>query len=103
LGPGRRESPRAGGWQRASARVAPQNSLAIAFAPDSQSLAVCGELDATITVLDTSTGRRHWKADLGHGPATSLAYSPDGKTIVTSLDGTLSFLDSATGKPHHAH
>ena len=35
---------RAGGRQRARVRVAPQDSLAIAFAPDSQSLAVCGEL-----------------------------------------------------------
>jgi RNA polymerase sigma factor (sigma-70 family) len=94
---------RAGVRIRARTRVASQGSLAIAFAPDSQSLSACGELDATITVLDTLTGRQHWKADLGHGPTTGLAYSPDGKTIIASHDGALSFLDSATGEPHRAH
>ena len=52
---------RARGRQRARARVATEGSLAIAFAPDSQSLAVCGELDRSIAVLDTSTGRRAGK------------------------------------------
>jgi WD40 repeat protein len=94
---------RAGGVQRARARVAPQGLLAIAFAPDSQSLAVCGELDGTIGVLDTLTGHPHWTANLGHGATTSLAYSPDGKTLVASHGGALSFLDAATGDPHHSH
>ena len=60
-------------------------------------------LDATINVLDTLTGLQHWKADLGQGPTTGLAYSPDGKTIIASHDGALSFLDSATGELRHAH
>jgi WD40 repeat protein len=94
---------RAGGVQRARARVAPQGLLAVAFAPDSQSLAVCGELDGTIGVLDTLTGHPHWTANLGHGATTSLAYSPDGKTLVASHGSALSFLDAATGEPHHAH
>ncbi len=89
---------RAGGRLRGTARVGSQDSLAIAFAPDSRSLAVCGDADGTITACDTATGRPLWKLDLGPEQAAGgVAYSPDGKTIVTGHGGVLRFLDAATG------
>jgi WD40 repeat protein len=95
---------RAGGRLRARAQVNPQNSLAIAFASDSQSLSVCGEGDGTITAFDTATGHQLWNVELGLEMATGgISYSPDGKTVVTSHGGALRFFDAATGNLQDGH
>ena len=89
---------RAAGRVRARARVDPENPVTIAFAPDSQSLVVCGQVDGTITAFAATTGRELWKLDLGPEMAIgSVAYSPNGKTIVTGHGGGLRFLDVTTG------
>ena len=97
LGPGWRTTP-------GESAVEAENSLAIAFAPDSQSLAVRGEYHGTITAFDTTTGITLWTVDLGPEMATgSVGYSPDGKTIVTGYGSSLRFLDAATGTLQDAH
>jgi WD40 repeat protein len=104
-----------GGDAKATSGDAPPT--AIAFAPDSYLLATAGE-DGLVRIWDASTGRllRQWrwhKADSKQNNRTdsgmlSLAFSPDGKTLVgvgfESLGGAdsgatfLTFWEAATGR-----
>ena len=97
-----RRGDRVGSCRTAAAGHGPgldrQDSLAIAFAPDGQSLAVSGDLEGTLSVIATATGQKRWTIRLGPGPGTGgLAYAPDGKTIISGRGGVLRFVDAAVG------
>jgi len=88
-------------WNRATGRqrLTARGGGAIAFAPDSRSLAMTGPDGGTLTVIDTEIGRERWKADLGWGlRAAGLAFSPDGKTIITQRGGVLRFFEAESGR-----
>jgi WD40 repeat protein len=75
----------------------------VAFSPDGKLLA-CGESDGAITLRDQATGNavRRWKAHaMG---TTSVAFTPDGKTLVSGAawDSGPRQWDVATGKELHA-
>jgi RNA polymerase sigma factor (sigma-70 family) len=91
-------------WDRAGSRVqvkrqpGPRGSLALAFAPDSQSLAVGSDLDGTITVIDARTGQLRWRAEPGVTALDGgLAYAPGGRTILVGGGGVPRFLDAGKG------
>ena len=72
-------------------------SLSGAFAPDGAQQLVTTGADAV--VWDTETGKRVRTLKGHRGPVTSVAYSPDGKWIVTGgLDRTVRLWDSETGR-----
>jgi len=76
-----------------SPRVAP-----FAVTPD---LSVAAVADDTLRVIDLATGNELWTATAENETFTSLAFSPDGKTLV-SAEGVvypaIRFWDAATGK-----
>ena len=86
-------------WDRATGqkRLTAQGA-AVAFAPDSRSLAINGVDGGTLEVIDTETGSELWKARLGWGQGRGLAFSPDGKTIITDQGGVLRFFEAASGR-----
>ena len=65
--------------------------------PDGRTVIVAEE--KTIVALDARTGQIIWKS-LGHfGPVTAVAFTPDGKIILSSgMDSALNIWDVATGK-----
>jgi WD40 repeat protein len=65
------------------------------FSPDGQMLAAA--FDSEIDVWTLPTGNRHTTLKGHAGAATSIAFSPDSQTLVsTSLDGTVKLWDAAT-------
>lgn len=71
----------------------------VAFSPDGKMLASAGGTDYLVKLWDVATGRE-LNTLAGHTDAvTSVAISPDGKTVASgSWDGTVRLWDSATGK-----
>ncbi|MGC8642240.1 MAG: sigma-70 family RNA polymerase sigma factor [Isosphaeraceae bacterium] len=89
---------RAGGRTQATARFDWQDPPAIVFAPDSRSLAISGDTNGRLSVIDTETGRRRWTVGLGAGlGAGGLAYAPDGKTIISGRGNVLKLVDADGG------
>jgi RNA polymerase sigma factor (sigma-70 family) len=86
-------------WDRATGqkRLTVQGA-AVAFAPDSRSLAMTGSDGGTLEVIDTETGSELWKARLGWGQGRGFAFSPDGKLIITDQGGVLRFFEAASGR-----
>jgi RNA polymerase sigma factor (sigma-70 family) len=69
--------------------------------PDGKTLASIGEgLDHQVHLWDVESGKKlSPRADVTQGRIESVAYSPDGKTLLsTSGDAALRFWDPATGK-----
>jgi WD40 repeat protein len=86
----------------------------LAFSPDSKTLAYVVPLDvedwATIKLLEVATGKQQFAFKKGHRGVmvTSLAFSPDGKTLASGCqDKTIKLWDLAMGNEQaaleHAH
>ena len=71
---------------------------AVAFAPDSRSLAMIGADGGTLKAIDTETGSELWQTRLGWGQGRGVAFSPDGKTIITDQGGVLRFFEAGSGR-----
>jgi WD40 repeat protein/serine/threonine protein kinase len=71
-----------------------------AFSPDGQSLAVAGSTaDGVVRVYDLTTGELRHPLQGHIDRVVSVAYSPDGRRLVsTSLDRTVKLWDAATGQ-----
>jgi WD40 repeat protein len=92
------------GQPQATARFEWSDRPAIAFAPDSRSLAVGGGPDGTLTVLDLVTARPPWTLSPGAEQGnSSLAYAPDGKTILCARGSTVSIFDAQAGRLIRKH
>ena len=96
-------------WDRAELRLRRRvacdvrGELSLAFSPDSRSLAVMGDRDRDLRLIDAETGRPRWSAPIGGGPqGDHLAFAPDGRTLVTVRGGALRYFDSATGRERQA-
>jgi WD40 repeat protein/serine/threonine protein kinase len=85
----------------------PEANLDIAFSPDGRRLAAAGAGRARgaegvmglVIVRDVSDGRTVWMAWLPEGVIQQVAYSHDGKQLVTAgADGTVSLRDAANGR-----
>ena len=87
-------------WDRATGQKhLTARGTAVAFAPDSRSLAMAGSRRRDARGRSTSRraangGRRAWAGARG----IDFAFSPDGKTIVAGQGGVLRFFDAATGR-----
>lgn len=69
------------------------------FSPDSQRLVSAGRNDNTIKVFDVATGTERMALSGHTGRVWSVAFSPDGKRIVSgSFDKSLRVWDAVTGK-----
>lgn len=72
--------------------------LAVAFAPDSKTLAV-GCSDGSIRMIDTQAGTETEKLDGHTGPVRTVAWSPDGKWLASGgNDGTVRFWNGTSGQ-----
>jgi WD40 repeat protein len=73
----------------------------VAVSPDGKMIA-SGASDQTVRLWETATGRELFPPLTGHGDkVTALAFSPDGKTLVSAggtEDRTLKVWNTATGK-----
>jgi WD40 repeat protein len=71
--------------------------LAIAFAPDGETLAA-GCADGTVVLWDVATGRSRSRLSTGHRIVQALTYAPDGRTLATAgLDCQVRLWDTAPG------
>jgi WD40 repeat protein/DNA-binding SARP family transcriptional activator len=78
----------------------PQGGSGAAFSPDGSRLVTTGtETGDNPTVWDTATGRQVLALDVtSAGPATSVAFSPDGRLLLTSHDrGPVHLWDARSG------
>jgi RNA polymerase sigma factor (sigma-70 family) len=77
--------------------------IGYAFAPDGRSLAMT-DVSGALQVIDTITGAHTWECDLGYGLGTAgVAFSPDGRAIVTSRGGVLRFFEAQSGQERLAN
>jgi RNA polymerase sigma factor (sigma-70 family) len=73
----------------------------VAFAPDSKTLAI-GDHDGTILLFELATGKQSRRIRAHCGYAGPLAFSSDGKTLVSCGDNLIRQWDVATGMEVHA-
>ena len=69
---------------------------AVAFSPDGTQLAT-GGLDGKLILWDPATGRQLRTINSGGGWVSSVAFSPDGKTVAAGSDMKVLIFDSQTG------
>jgi WD40 repeat protein/tRNA A-37 threonylcarbamoyl transferase component Bud32 len=88
--------------------IFPLNSEALcaAFSPDGKRF-VTGQASSqgnSVCLWETDTGHRLWRADNAHTDYLwALAFSPDGKTIISGAnDRTVRFWEASTGQPARA-
>jgi len=90
---------------------------AVALSPDGRSIAASGGADTTITLWDTTTGSELHRLEGHSGPVTALAFSSDGKwllsggsdlrtnnaqgALVDMIDHTVRLWEVGTGKELH--
>src|SRR5207249_997181 len=78
-----------------------EEAYGVAYAPDGRLLATGGWLAPTISLWDTTSGRRVRQLDLERktGYVRHLAFTTDGSTVaVGSGDGIFQLLDTTTGR-----
>ena len=68
----------------------------MAFSPDGKKIAA-GLSYGTLNVWDIDT-RRHLRTIIGQGYVSSVAFSPDGKNVISGSDRTIRFWDVDTGQ-----
>jgi RNA polymerase sigma factor (sigma-70 family) len=86
-------------WDRATGQIhLTARGAAIAFAPDSRSLAMTESDGGSLEIIETETGSELWKTASGWGQGRRAAFSPDGKTIITDEGGMLRFFEVASGR-----
>jgi RNA polymerase sigma factor (sigma-70 family) len=75
---------------------------AVAFSPDSRTLALTRTSTREVLLCATATGeevrRLGGPAEQAPGPISAVAFAPDGKLLVTAARGTLRFWDPGTGE-----
>jgi WD40 repeat protein len=91
-------------WDRTTGqRHLTAQGVAVAFAPDCRTLATSVPDGRTLQLIDTGNGSELWKIEAGDGQTTpGVAFSPDGKTIITASGGTLRFFESGSGRERFA-
>jgi RNA polymerase sigma factor (sigma-70 family) len=87
-------------WDRATGqRQRGVDGVALAFSPDSRTLALAGSAGGTIKVIDMATGGDLWSVTLGWGPQTArVAFAPDGTELIAEQEGALRFFLSSSGR-----
>ena len=87
-------------WDRATGQKhLTATGAAIAFASDSRTLALWGPDGRTLEVIDMVSGSELWKNALAWGQSGGdVAFSPDGKTIITERGGALRFFEAGSGR-----
>jgi WD40 repeat protein len=98
----------ASGKERAAFEAHTGVCLAVAFSPDSTTLASAGLTDQTIVLWDVATGKKKKTLTFGAGQGLRcLAFSPDGRILAAAGNGTgpvadgpvaIQLWDVATGK-----
>lgn len=68
---------------------------ASAFSPTDPDLLVLGHADGTVTLWDAERGRLRGRLEGGVGSVTRLAFSPDGRFLVTGDEGGIHLWDLA--------
>ncbi len=97
-------------WDAATGRVSFNFSghsapvFSVAWHPDGRRLATAGSVGRqhAVKVWDTSDGRVHFEIPVGKGagPYQAVAFSPDGRYLVTGqLEGDVQVWDAKTGQP----
>ena len=89
-------------WDRSGKVVfqmpAPENAARLAMRPDGAHLAI-GEIGGVVSARRAGSSRPVWTKRLHRGLVSSLAYSPDSKTLATAgHDGFVYILDAGTGE-----